>query len=72
MLEAIRDHLLEKYQILSAYAQDGIVLSRVFRGSTDAALFEVFVAQLLQHCERWPEPKSALGKDKHHRRNHHQ
>ncbi|KUM55671.1 hypothetical protein ACN42_g11575 [Penicillium freii] len=42
------------------YAQDGIVLSRIFRGSTDASVFESFIAQLLQHCGRWPEPKSVL------------
>jgi transposase len=48
---------------LPAYAQDGIVLSRIFRGSTDAAVFEDFIAQLLQHCGRWPEPKSALVMD---------
>lgn len=42
----------QRYQILLAYAQDGIVLSRVFRGSTDAAMFEDFIAELLQHCGR--------------------
>lgn len=53
-------HSDERYQILSAYAQDGIVLSRVFRGSTDATVFEDFISQLLRHCGRWPEPKSVL------------
>ncbi|KAI2726472.1 hypothetical protein CBS147354_4187 [Penicillium roqueforti] len=33
-------HRDERYQILPAYAQDGVVLSRVFRGSTDATVFE--------------------------------
>lgn len=53
-------HRDQRYQILPAYAQDGIVLSRVFQGSTDACMFEDFVEQLLQHCGKWPEPKSVL------------
>lgn len=56
-------HREQRYQILPAYAQDGIVLSRVFRGSTDAIMFEDFIAQLLQHCGKWPEPKSVVVKD---------
>lgn len=43
-------HRDERYQILPAYAQDGIVLSRIFRGSTDAGVFEDFLDQLLRHC----------------------
>lgn len=35
----------------------------MFRGSTDATLFEDFIAELLLHCERWPGPKSALVMD---------
>jgi transposase len=50
----------QRYQVLPAYAQDGIVLSRIFQGSTDASIFEDFIEQLLQHCGRWPEPKSVL------------
>lgn len=34
--------------------------SQVFRGSTDASVFEDFIKQLLQHCNRRPEPKSVL------------
>lgn len=56
-------HRDDRYQILPAYAQDGIVLSRVFRGSTDATVFEDFIDQLLRHCGRWPEPKSVLVMD---------
>lgn len=56
-------HRDQRYQILPAYAQDGIVLSRVFQGSTDSTAFEDFIAQLLQHCGRWPEPKSVLVMD---------
>ena len=53
-------HRGQRYQILPAYTQDGILLSRIFKGSTDAVLFESFIEQLLQHCGRWPEPKSVL------------
>jgi hypothetical protein len=51
------------YQILPAYAQDGVVLSRVFQGSTDASVFEDFIEELLHHCGRWPEPKAVLVMD---------
>jgi hypothetical protein len=30
------------YQILPAYTQDGIIISDIFQGSTDAAVFENF------------------------------
>lgn len=53
----------QRYQILPAYAQDGIVLSRVFHGSTDATVFEDYIEQLLHHCGRWPAPKSVLVMD---------
>ncbi|KAJ5244598.1 hypothetical protein N7489_004694 [Penicillium chrysogenum] len=62
-LQVTQFHRDQRYQILPAYSQDGIVLSRVFRGSTDAIVFEDFIAQLLQHCGRWPEPKSVLVMD---------
>jgi hypothetical protein len=45
---------------LAAYAQDGIFLSRIFQGSTDATMFEDFISQLLQHRGKWPEEKSVL------------
>jgi transposase len=53
-------HRDQHYQILPTYAQDGIILSRVFQGSTNATIFEDFIKQLLQHCGKWPEPKSVL------------
>lgn len=40
-------HRDQRHQILPAYAQDGVVLSRAFRGSTDASAFEDFIEQLL-------------------------
>ena len=52
-----------RYQILPAYTQDGLLLSRVFQGSTDSAIFEGFVRELLPYCGRWPEPKSVLVMD---------
>lgn len=56
-------HCDHHYQILPAYAQGDIILSCVFQGSTDASVFEDFIAQLLQHCGKWPEPKSGLVMD---------
>ncbi|KLP02004.1 uncharacterized protein FFB20_15262 [Fusarium fujikuroi] len=53
----------ERFQVLAAYTQRGIKLSRVYRGSTDTATFVDFVAQLLCHCGRWPEPESVLVMD---------
>ncbi|KMQ43220.1 hypothetical protein HL42_6125 [Trichophyton rubrum] len=55
-----RFHRGQRYQILPAYAQYGIVLSRIFQGTTDASRFEDFIEQLLEHCGRWPDPKSVL------------
>lgn len=53
-------HRGRRYQILPAYAQDGIMYSRIFQGSTDGDVFESFLVELLLHCGRWPEPKSVL------------
>jgi hypothetical protein len=53
----------QRYHISPAYAQDGVVLSRIYQGSTDAALFEDFIEQLLHHCGRWPAAKSVLVMD---------
>jgi hypothetical protein len=50
----------QRYQILPTYSQDGILLARVFQGSTDSVVFEDFIKLLLHHCGRWPEPKSVL------------
>lgn len=53
-------HRDQRYQILPAYTQDGILLSRVFQGSTDALVFEDFIGELLENCGKYPEPKSVL------------
>ncbi|KAJ5884843.1 hypothetical protein N7495_009353 [Penicillium taxi] len=47
----------------TTYAQDGIILSRVFCGVTDNTAFEDFLSQLLHHCGRWPELKSVVVMD---------
>ena len=36
---------------------------RVFQGTTNSAVFEDYIEQLLQHCGRWPEPNSVLVMD---------
>jgi transposase len=53
----------QRYQILPAYSQEGIILARVFQGTTDSAVFEDFVEQLFTHCGRWLEPNSVLVMD---------
>jgi transposase len=60
LVEVSKFHRAKRYQTLPAYAQDGIILSRIFNGSTNDTFFESFIEQLLQHCGRWPEPKSVL------------
>jgi transposase len=36
------------------------MLAKVFQGTTNSALFEEFIEQLLPLCRRWPEPRSVL------------
>jgi hypothetical protein len=62
-VQVARLHRDQRYHILPAYAQDSIVLTRVFQGLTDSAIFEDFIEQLLHHCSRWPKPKSVLVMD---------
>lgn len=50
-----------RVQILSAYTLKGIKMFRVFYGSTDTALIEDFVEQLLKHVRPFPDnPESAI------------
>lgn len=53
----------KRWHILPAYAQDGIMLRRVYQGVTDSDVFEDFIARLLQHCGRFPAPKSVIVMD---------
>ncbi|RFU31130.1 hypothetical protein B7463_g5198, partial [Scytalidium lignicola] len=53
----------QRYQILPAYTQDGIIFVKVFQGSTDSAMFEEFIEQLLPSCGKWPEKHSVLVMD---------
>jgi transposase len=62
-VQTTKFHRGAQYQILPAYAQDGIVLSRVFQGLMDSEVFEDFIEQLLQHCGRFPALKSVLVMD---------
>jgi transposase len=59
-VQVARFHRDRRYQILPAYTQEGVLLSRIFKGTTDSVLYEDFIDQLLHHCGRWPEPKSVL------------
>ncbi|KAK1837704.1 hypothetical protein CCHR01_19672 [Colletotrichum chrysophilum] len=58
--QVARFHRDRRYQILPAYAQDGVVHSRIFQGSTDSDVFGDFIEELLHFCGRWPEPKSVI------------
>ena len=58
-----RFHRGRRYQIIPAYAQDGIVYAQIFQGSTDAVVFEEFIRELLKRCGRYPAPKSVLVMD---------
>ena len=62
-VEVARFHREQRYQILPAYSQDGVVFHQIFQGSTDAQMFEDFLGRLLPHCGRWPEPRSVLVMD---------
>lgn len=62
-IQVSKFHREQRYQILPAYSQGGIVLSRVFQGSTDTSVFEDFIGELLWHCGKWPQPKSVLVMD---------
>lgn len=50
----------QRFQILPAYSQDGIIYCEVFEGSTDSERFEEFLERLLPYCGKWPEPRSVL------------
>lgn len=56
-------HRDRRHQILPAYTQDGVLFYRVSQGSTDSTVFADFIEELLEHCGRWPEPRSVLVMD---------
>lgn len=53
----------QRYQLLPAYTQRGILDVCVFRGHTDAAMFEAFIERLLRRCNPWPERDSVIVMD---------
>jgi hypothetical protein len=53
----------QRYQILPAYTQDGVLFSRVFQGTIDGAVFEEFIEQALPFCGPYPAPYSVLVMD---------
>lgn len=50
----------QRYHIIPALTSDGILKSHIFQGTTDSAVFEEFLEQLLPLCGKWPEPHSVL------------
>jgi hypothetical protein len=53
----------KRWHILPAYTQNGILLRRVYQGSTDSDLFEDFIWHLLHFCGKYPEPNSVIVMD---------
>ena len=51
---------VKRWHILPAYAQECILLRRVYQESTSADLFEEFISHLLHYCGRYPEAKSVI------------
>jgi transposase len=62
-MQVLKPHRGTRYQILSADSQDGIVLSRIFKGTTDAVGFKDLIEQLLQRCGQYPAEGSVLVMD---------
>ncbi|KAH5617615.1 hypothetical protein HBI23_252380 [Parastagonospora nodorum] len=62
-VQVTRFHRDRRHQILGAYTQDGVLLSRVYQGGTDSVLFDDFIAQLLQHCDTGSDKHSVLVMD---------
>jgi hypothetical protein len=59
----LQSSVVKKMAHSSSIPQDGIMLRRVYQGSTDSDMFENFIAQLLHHCGRYLEPKSVIVMD---------
>ena len=59
-VEVTKFHRGNRFQILPAYTQDGILLSRVFQGATDGYLFEDYIVELLRSCTPYPGPRSVV------------
>ncbi|KAJ5115113.1 hypothetical protein NUU61_000872 [Penicillium alfredii] len=52
----------QRYQILPAYTQEGILLSRIFKGAMDAVLFESFIEYyILYYSDRVKQLYSDIG-----------
>ena len=46
-MQTERFHRGDRYYILPAYTQDGVLLARIYQGSTDGEVFEDFLGELL-------------------------
>lgn len=56
-------HREERFQILSAYTQSGVIHTRILQGSIGGGLFADFIRELSPMRGRWPEPNSVLVMD---------
>jgi hypothetical protein len=52
-----------RYHIRPAYTQDGVLLERIYQGSTDGEVFEDFLGELLRWRGRWSQHKTVLVMD---------
>ena len=43
-------HRGQRFQVLPAYTQDGIIHFMVYEGTTDSEMFEAFIETLLSYC----------------------
>lgn len=55
-----RFHKGRRFQILPTYTKGGVIHFWVYKGSTDAKVFECFIETLLLYYGKWPELKSVL------------
>ena len=53
----------KRWHILPAYTQDGVIIKRVYQGSTDSAIFNDFIMELVQYCGKYPGPRSVIVMD---------
>lgn len=62
-VQVARFQRAQRYHILPAYTDEGVIYFEVYKGTTNAAVFERFIERLLTHCRPWPEPRSVLVMD---------
>ena len=62
-IQIAKFHRGQRYNILPAFSQRGILKARVLPGSIDGQVFEAFIEDLLPSMGRYPAPESVLVMD---------